>query len=234
MKPGMPAGIIACILAVLGILFLGFVFVPIALVVAIIGTVLALKAKDGASIGVNILALILVFIGFATSPVLLALIGINAIHQASSSRDDARAISIKTDINAVIQSVPAWYAGMQEISIVNAMTLDTSLWKQNGNKAEYIYCDDEKTSGVNCAGGKVILKIVLLTPAESSGSNAVNIALNKEAADETNGIVTPAATGINDPWIVVDVDAKKSGIVRTLDINDYAFSIKKGKRVSWQ
>jgi hypothetical protein len=75
MKPGMLAGIIACILAVLGILFLGFVFVPIALVVAIIGTILAVKAKAVASIGVNILALILVVAGFATSPVLLALIG---------------------------------------------------------------------------------------------------------------------------------------------------------------
>ena len=57
-KPGtgMVAGIIACVLAVLGILFLGTIFVPLAAVVAIFGTVIAIKNKNGAGIGVNELA----------------------------------------------------------------------------------------------------------------------------------------------------------------------------------
>jgi hypothetical protein len=143
---------------------------------------------------------------------------------------------IKTDIGTALNSVPAWYAGMQEVSIANACLLDTNTWKQNGNKAEYIYCDDTKTSGINCAGGKVTLKIVLLTPDESSSSNAVNIALNKEAASETNGIVTPAVIGNNDPWLVLDMDAKKSGIVYNLsydfNINDTAFPINR-ERIGW-
>jgi hypothetical protein len=62
-------------MAVLGILFFGIVFIPIALVLAIIGTILAAKGKDMTSIGVNALAWVLVFIGFMTSPMLLALIG---------------------------------------------------------------------------------------------------------------------------------------------------------------
>ena len=72
---GMVAGIIACVLAVLGILFLGIVFVPLAAIVALIGTIYAVKGKNIAGIGVNVLAWVLVLIGFFTSPLLLAAIG---------------------------------------------------------------------------------------------------------------------------------------------------------------
>jgi len=72
---GMVAGIIASVLAVLGILFLGTVFVPLAIVTAIIGTIIAIKNKNNGGIGVNILAWILIIIGFVTSPMLLAIIG---------------------------------------------------------------------------------------------------------------------------------------------------------------
>ena len=71
---GVVAGIIACVLAVLGILFLGTIFVPIAAIVALIGTIIAIKNGNAAGIGVNILAWVLTVIGVYTSPVLLALI----------------------------------------------------------------------------------------------------------------------------------------------------------------
>ncbi|WP_050809059.1 hypothetical protein [Cardiobacterium valvarum] len=69
------AGIIACVLAVLGILFLGIVFVPLAAIVALIGTIIAVKGRNIAGIGVNVLAWVLVLVGFFTSPILLAAIG---------------------------------------------------------------------------------------------------------------------------------------------------------------
>ena len=74
---GMVAGIIASVLAVLGILFLGTVFVPLAAITAIIGTIIAVKNKNGGGIGVNILAWVLIIIGLVTSPMLLAIIGIS-------------------------------------------------------------------------------------------------------------------------------------------------------------
>ena len=82
-NPGMMAGIIACVLAVLGILFLGLVFVPLAAIVALIGTISAVKHKNAKSIGVNVLAWVLVLIGFVTSPMLLMMIGIGAGAAAS-------------------------------------------------------------------------------------------------------------------------------------------------------
>ena len=74
---GMVAGIIACVLAVLGILFLGTIFVPIAAIVALIGTIIAIKNKNGAGIGVNVLAWVLTIVGLFTSPVLLGIIGLS-------------------------------------------------------------------------------------------------------------------------------------------------------------
>ena len=68
--PGMVAGIIACVLAILGILFLGTVFVPIAAFVATFGTIIAVKNKNNAGIGVNVLAWVLTIVGVYTSPVL--------------------------------------------------------------------------------------------------------------------------------------------------------------------
>jgi hypothetical protein len=75
-KRGMTAGIIACVLAGVGILFFGVVFVPLAMIVALFGTFLAVKSKNTSAIGVNILAWVLVIIGVATSPLLLVAIGL--------------------------------------------------------------------------------------------------------------------------------------------------------------
>ncbi|MCW9715623.1 hypothetical protein ACLSZW_01090 [Avibacterium avium] len=75
---GLVAGLIACVLAVLGILFLGFIFVPLAFITVLIGTIIAVKNRNLAGIGVNILAWVLVLIGLMTSPVLLSAIGLGA------------------------------------------------------------------------------------------------------------------------------------------------------------
>lgn len=75
---GIVAGIIASTLAVVGIIFLGTIFVPIAAIVALIGTIIAIKNKNGAGIGVNVLAWVLTIIGLITSPGLLIIIGLSA------------------------------------------------------------------------------------------------------------------------------------------------------------
>ena len=76
-KTGIVAGIIACVLAVIGVFSFGMIFVPIATIVALIGTIIAIKNKNGAGIGVSILAWVLVIVGLFTSPVLLGIIGLS-------------------------------------------------------------------------------------------------------------------------------------------------------------
>jgi len=75
---GMVAGIIACVLAVLGILFFAIIFVPLAAIVAVFGTIISIKNGNAAGIGVNVLAWVLVIVGIFTSPVILAIIGYSA------------------------------------------------------------------------------------------------------------------------------------------------------------
>jgi len=73
---GMTAGIIACVLAVLGIFTIGFVFVPLAFITTCIGGYIAVKNKNSGGIGVCVLGLILTIVGLFTSPILLAFIGL--------------------------------------------------------------------------------------------------------------------------------------------------------------
>ena len=72
---GIIAGIIACVLAIFGIFTLGTVFVPLAALVALFGTIIAIKNLNIAGIGVNVLAWVLTVVGLITSPVLLGIIG---------------------------------------------------------------------------------------------------------------------------------------------------------------
>ncbi|MDA3052764.1 hypothetical protein OFO01_04770 [Campylobacter sp. JMF_01 NE2] len=67
------AGILAIIFAILGIFFLGIVFVPLAFICALVATFGAVKGKS--SILVAVIAWILLIIAFATSPALIAALG---------------------------------------------------------------------------------------------------------------------------------------------------------------
>lgn len=69
-------GILSIVFAILGIFFLGIVFVPLAFLCAIAATYQAVKKQ--ASLVIAVLAWILTIVGLMTSPVLLATIGISA------------------------------------------------------------------------------------------------------------------------------------------------------------
>lgn len=66
-------GIFAIVFAIIGIFFLAIVFVPLAIICSIVATFQAIK-KSG-SIVVAVIAWILTFIAFLTSPTLLAILG---------------------------------------------------------------------------------------------------------------------------------------------------------------
>jgi len=77
-RTGVIPGIIAGVLALLGIFSVGLVFVPLAILVALIGSIVAIKNFNIGGVGVNILSWVLIVVGIAVSPgiwVALALIG---------------------------------------------------------------------------------------------------------------------------------------------------------------
>jgi len=72
---GMVPGIVACVLAILGIFTVGIVFVPLAAVTALVGTIIAAKNAHWGGAGVNILAWVLTLVSLFASPALLAFLG---------------------------------------------------------------------------------------------------------------------------------------------------------------
>lgn len=75
---GKTAGIIACVLAICGILFIGILFIPLAIIVALVGTFVAIKNKNPSGMAVCLLAWVLITVGFFTSPFLIGAIGLAA------------------------------------------------------------------------------------------------------------------------------------------------------------
>jgi hypothetical protein len=73
--PGLVAGLLGSILATLGIFTLGFVFVPLAGLCALIGLLRGVTGFSLAGIGTSLLAACLCAVGFITSPVLWAMTG---------------------------------------------------------------------------------------------------------------------------------------------------------------
>jgi len=69
---GIFLGLIACLLAVKGILIAGTFLVPLAAMVALFGTLIAMKAGSLAGVGVAILAWVLVIMALLTSPFIFA------------------------------------------------------------------------------------------------------------------------------------------------------------------
>lgn len=172
--------------------------------------------------------------------VILGILAAVAIPRLAATRDDARAAGIKTDIGTVIQAVPAWFAGQQEVSIVNAMQLDTDLWRQDvDNFAGYTYCDQPRNAAGVCppGSGTAQIKIVLLTQDESDDTaNALATAYGAATAAET--AARTVAFGANVPWLVVDLTPAPAGggivdmLQNSLGVNDSAIAIA-GRRVSW-
>ncbi len=74
-NPGLLAGLLGCVLAVLGIFTLGFVFVPLAALCALVGLLRGISAFNISGIGTSLLAACLCFFGFVSSPVLLGIAG---------------------------------------------------------------------------------------------------------------------------------------------------------------
>lgn len=74
-KPGLMAGIFAIIAAILAMLFLAIIFLPIAIVCAITGTIISIKNKNGPAIAANAFAWALILAAMAISPSIWILFG---------------------------------------------------------------------------------------------------------------------------------------------------------------
>lgn len=73
--------------------------------------------------------------------VILGILASVALPRLAATRDDARAVGVKSDIGTILNAVPAWYMSQQEASIINALSLNTAVWIQQGNNIDYLWLD---------------------------------------------------------------------------------------------
>lgn len=76
---GVLAGVLGCVFGVLGIFFIGLIFVPLAALCAIIGLIRGIGSGSATAVGLSIIGGILCFFGFAVSPSLWVLLGVGLL-----------------------------------------------------------------------------------------------------------------------------------------------------------
>ena len=161
--------------------------------------------------------------------VILGILAAVAIPRLAATRDDATVASIKTQIGTIVQSVPAWYTGQKEISIENAMQLDTSVWKQTDDKALYTYEDGES--------GKIEVYIIDTNETADEIIDGGKIKTTKTAVTMGTDKTVVATNITNTPWLIIKL-TKGNGtstvktLVDELDVRDVAVPIA-GRRIVW-
>ena len=155
--------------------------------------------------------------------VILGILAAVAIPKLAATRNDAKAASIKTDIGTAMQAVPAWYQGQKEASFLNAMSLDTNVWKKQSNKCEYKYTDGTGSDNVVMA---IYKRDVNTTTGATIGTPTVL----------TNCEETNTSNLGNSPMLVIQLTASGSDIVGTLKndlgVNDQNVTLA-GRKVQW-
>lgn len=155
-KTGLITNIITCILAILGILTLGIVFVPLAAAGAISGSVIAISSKDMPTIGLNVLAWVLVVVGFFTSPALLIALGLMAnplpLSTLTESEETHRSIqdavlNVEKEISDSLEKMPQSHKindnAVQEEPI-NDNTKQTISYDSTGIIQSSVFCSQFK------------------------------------------------------------------------------------------
>ena len=155
--------------------------------------------------------------------VILGILAAVAIPKLAATRNDAKAASIKTDIGTAMQAVPAWYQGQKEASFLNAMSLDTNVWKKQSGACEYKYTDATGSDNVDMA---IYKRDVNTTTGATIGKPS-----KLKNCEETN----TSKLG-NSPVLVIKLTASGSDIVGTLKndlgVNDQNVTLA-GRKVQW-
>jgi hypothetical protein len=103
---GVLAGALACVFGLLGVFFIGLIFVPLAALCAIIGLVRGVGSGSGAAIGLSIIGGFLSVAGFAVSPSLWVLLGAGLLTGLIATHHPASAVAYPPHVLGPSASVP--------------------------------------------------------------------------------------------------------------------------------
>jgi hypothetical protein len=114
--PGLLAGLLGCVFAILGIFTFGIIFVPLAAICSLIGLLRGVMGLSAAGIGCSLLAAALTVWGFVFSPSLWLLVGAGILashlpasdvaHQVAPAYEASRSHALSTPLPAPVTEVP--------------------------------------------------------------------------------------------------------------------------------
>jgi general secretion pathway protein G len=162
--------------------------------------------------------------------VILGILASIAIPRLAASRDDARAVSLKSDIGTASQAIPAWYQGQREVSVVNALSVDTTLWQKQAPNLHYQYSDKR--------GGTIDIRLLSVDTGTTAAQYAAGQGNPADIADGGTGAVAETAIPAGqEPWLIISLNyTQNDGIVYTLshdlNVTNGTFPMA-GRRVIW-
>ena len=118
--------------------------------------------------------------------VILGILAAVAIPKLAATRDDAAAVSVKTDISTALSAIPAWYTSQKDVRIGQAIQLDPNIWTAT-SAVKY----DWKAGGANCASLEIWDMNTSVTPFTGA------IAVSGTDFNATNGQWLPAGAAGN-------------------------------------
>lgn len=127
--------------------------------------------------------------------VVVGILAAVALPRLAAVRYDAKAASIKSTIATAMNSVPAYYQGQKNISFLNAMSLDESVWNFTDSGCTATYTD---------------------------GSGSIVMALYQDASTTpTNGCDTDAVTTDNNLSLQIVYNATADSNVINIIVNGF-------------
>jgi prepilin-type N-terminal cleavage/methylation domain-containing protein len=109
--------------------------------------------------------------------VILGILAAVAVPRLAATRDDAALATLKTDVGTLINAVPAWFQGQRTASILEASSIDTNAWTQNGTLADFTAqvdntdCVQVKIVDLNDTNASQIINANITDPSASTVFN---------------------------------------------------------------
>jgi prepilin-type N-terminal cleavage/methylation domain-containing protein len=122
--------------------------------------------------------------------VILGILAAVAIPRLAATRDDARLVSIKTDISTALQSVPAWFQGQQDARIIESIQLDGTSWTRGVAVAAVPAAVGDLEAYTWSDGGNVCVTLAVIESNTTAGAPAggnLGVAVSGTDYNITNG-----------------------------------------------
>ena len=139
--------------------------------------------------------------------VIIGILAAVAIPKLATTKNNAKAGAIKSDIATAISAIPAWYQGQKQADIGNALDLDSNVWVRSGGNCVVTYTDgasdtitmslyDDDGILTSCPDNNTTGEVKLEVKLNISGTDIVNM-LNSDLGVPLERNITVSGQKVN-------------------------------------